>query len=174
MRSEGPDRCGIILGCDPSHVGVARNWAYRNARSPRHDAFPLVLAVSLLVTNAQQHSRSGDPGGTVRVGLHRKPHTYTLTVTDNGPRPGQPILFPRPRKPVEPLATTGNGLLMLEELSVYWDWTGNAGEGLTVRALIDRAGHQRGPVFSLLPPEGRRRFTSHPPVRSGLDRTTGR
>ncbi|WP_249352050.1 ATP-binding protein [Nocardiopsis akebiae] len=143
MRFDDSDRCGIVLGSDPRHVGIARNWAYRNARSPRRAAFPLVLAVSLLVTNAQQHSRSGDPGGTVRVTLHRKPHTYTLTVTDDGPRPDQPVRFPRPRKPTEPLEATGNGLLMLDELSVSWDWTGNAGEPLTVRALIDRAGEKR-------------------------------
>ncbi|WP_143832976.1 MULTISPECIES: ATP-binding protein [Nocardiopsis] len=139
LRFSDPDRCGIVLGPDPGHVRLARDWARRNSRATRRQADDLVLAVSVLVTNALQHTRSGGPGGTTQVVLYRRPATYTLSVTDNGPRPGPAIPFPRVEAATNPLSPTGNGLRLLDALCAYWDWTGAAGEPLTVRAVLDRA-----------------------------------
>ncbi|OKI22531.1 serine/threonine protein kinase [Nocardiopsis sp. TSRI0078] len=139
MRFSDPDRCGIVLGADPGHVRLARDWARRKARATHRQACDLILAVSILTTNALQHTRSGDPGGTVQVVLHRRPATYTLSVTDNGPRSGPTIPFPRVEAATNPLSPTGNGLRLLDALCAYWDWTGTAGEPLTVRAVLDRA-----------------------------------
>ncbi|WP_159942614.1 MULTISPECIES: ATP-binding protein [unclassified Nocardiopsis] len=145
LRFAAPDRCGIVLGPDPGHVALARTWARPNARDTARNSHDLVLAVSILVTNALEHTRSGDPGGTVQVVLYRRPATYTLSVTDNGPRPGPFIPVPRMEASTNPLSPTGNGLRLLDALCAYWDWSGSAGEPLTVRAVLDRTTSPRSP-----------------------------
>ncbi|OLT26507.1 serine/threonine protein kinase [Nocardiopsis sp. CNR-923] len=137
LRFPDPDRCGIVLGRDPSHVRVARVWAHQIARTTRNAAFPLVTAVSELVTNAQRHTRSGDPGGTTTVVVERRPYAFVLTVADDGPRPGPTIPVPRIEEG-DSLRGGGFGLRLVDALCAYWDWSGTAGGPLTVRALIER------------------------------------
>ncbi|MFE3458174.1 ATP-binding protein [Nocardiopsis aegyptia] len=149
------DKSGIVLGPDPAHVRVARTWAYRVARTPENNAYRLVAALSELVANAQRHSRSGDPFGTVWVVVQRRPDDYVLEVTDNGPRPGTSIPVPRIADRPDPMAVSGRGLRLVDALAEYWDWAGNVGGPLTVRAVLSRRpvvppprpgrGHRFGP-----------------------------
>jgi anti-sigma regulatory factor (Ser/Thr protein kinase) len=138
LNLSGPGRHGIVLGPDPHHVGLARRWADRVAHDTGNASFALITAVSELVTNAQRHTRSGDPGGTTTVVVERRPFAFVLTVTDNGPRPGPTIPVPRIEDRHDPLAVGGYGLRMLDTLAAYWDWSGKAGGPITVRALLDR------------------------------------
>jgi anti-sigma regulatory factor (Ser/Thr protein kinase) len=132
-----PALSGIVLGADPHHVRIARSWAYQAARTTPGAAFPLVSVVSELVSNSLRHTRSGDPGGTTRVVIERRPFAYVLTVTDNGPRPGPTIPVPRIEAPDNPFPTSGYGLRLVDTLAAYWDWSGTAGGPLTVRALLE-------------------------------------
>ncbi|WP_116247391.1 ATP-binding protein [Nocardiopsis sp. FIRDI 009] len=134
-----PNRCGIMLGPDLYHVRVARTWAHQVACTTPNAAFPLVTVVSELVSNALRHTCSGDPGGTTRVVIERRPFSYVLTVTDNGPRPGDTIPVPRIEGPDNPRPIGGYGLRIVDTLAAYWDWSGTAGGPLTVRALIEHA-----------------------------------
>ncbi|NYH55529.1 MULTISPECIES: ATP-binding protein [Nocardiopsis] len=131
-----PTTAGILLGSDPRHVAVARRWAARSSRARPGLADRISLAASELVTNAQRHSASGGTGGTVRVELLRTRLHLELRVTDNGPRPGHDIDFPRVTDPADPLRIGGHGLRLVESLSMYWDWLGHAGGPLTVRAMF--------------------------------------
>jgi anti-sigma regulatory factor (Ser/Thr protein kinase) len=116
-------------------VAVARRWAAQASRARPHLADRIRVVASELVTNAQRHSASGDPDGTVRVELVRTRLHLELRVTDNGPRPGPDIDFPHIPCP-DPLRVGGNGLRLVESLSMYWDWLGHAGGPLTVRAMF--------------------------------------
>ena len=133
-----PDKSGIVLGSDPAHVKVARNWGHSVSRAPQENAFRLVTALSELVTNAQRHSRSGDPFGTVWVVVQRRQDNYVLEVTDNGPRPGPSIPVPRIADRPDPMAVSGRGLRLVDTLAEYWDWAGDVGGPLTVRAVLSR------------------------------------
>ncbi|WP_053616825.1 ATP-binding protein [Nocardiopsis sp. NRRL B-16309] len=146
LNLPSPGKHGIVLGPDPHHVGLARRWADRIARDTDSASFALITAVSELVTNAQRHTRSGDPGGTTTVVVERRPFAYVLTVTDNGPRPGPTIPVPRIEDRHEPLMVGGYGLRMLDALAAYWDWSGTAGGPLTVRALLERDSAPPGTV----------------------------
>lgn len=130
-----PTTVGVRLGSDPRHVAVARRWASRAGRVRSGLAERIGLVTSEPVTNAQRHSASGDLGGTVRVELIRTRLHLELRVTDNGPRPGRDLSFPRIPEP-DPLRVGGNGLRLVESLALYWDWLGHAGGPVTVRAMF--------------------------------------
>ncbi|MEV2274713.1 ATP-binding protein [Nocardiopsis sp. NPDC049922] len=135
-----------MLGSDPGHVRLARVWAHQIARTTPNAAFPLVTVVSELVTNAQRHTRSGDPGGTTTVVVERRPYAFVLTVAENGPRPGPTIPVPRIEEGADLLRVGGFGLRLVDTLAAYWDWSGSAGGPLTVRALIERDTAPRLPL----------------------------
>ncbi|WP_304451768.1 ATP-binding protein [Nocardiopsis sp. YSL2] len=137
LSFDDPARSGIVLGPDPHHVRIARSWAHQAAHTTPNAAFPLVAVVSELVDNSLRHTRSGDPNGTTRVVIERRPFAYVLTVTDNGPRPGPTIPVPRIQDPDNLLAAGGYGLRLVDTLAAYWDWSGTAGGPLTVRALLE-------------------------------------
>ncbi|WP_431871194.1 ATP-binding protein [Nocardiopsis eucommiae] len=97
----------------------------------------LARITRILVTNSHQHSRSGLPGGTVRVVLDQSrpllPHLY---VTDQGPRdtvqPQYPQLNPR---------DSASGLAVLNRLALSWNpswtWDGNRIQQTTVEVVLD-------------------------------------
>ncbi|WP_231640767.1 ATP-binding protein [Nocardiopsis sp. NRRL B-16309] len=133
-----PTKSGLVLGSDLRQVGAARRWAAGATRSVPSLSRPVALVTSELVTNALVHSASGLPGGTVRVELEHKPLHLVLSVTDNGPRPDQPLTFPTiPR--LDPTRPGGNGLRLVEDAALYWEWDGCAGGPTTVLAFFERA-----------------------------------
>ncbi|MGH3188201.1 MAG: ATP-binding protein [Streptosporangiaceae bacterium] len=75
------------------------------------------MAVSELLANAVQHSRSGQPGGTVTVIIAGGADGLTVHVHDLGAVRGT---VPRPRHPAgqsDGLAESGRGLLIVAALS---------------------------------------------------------
>ena len=135
-----PNRRGLLLGHTHVHQSLAQ-WCH--SVLPCH-ARPLTLVTRALVDNALQHTRSGLPGGTVRVVLDRTrpllPHLY---VTDEGPLPGPNISYPR-RDDQAPCS----GLALVERLSVYWDfswsWDGHRIRALTLQVVFDLTEHRTG------------------------------
>ena len=72
------------------------------------------LAVSELATNAIAHTRSGLPGGTFAVSVHRGDGGVVVSVRDAGAR-GAPVLTePTPR------AEHGRGLRVIAALAEDW------------------------------------------------------
>lgn len=127
-----PAKSGIILNHTRAHVAFAQRWAYHAARSGHRTNSAVATAAVVLVENAHAHTRSGQPTGTVRLVLTRGPFLLCLRATDDGPLPGQvrcPLPHARPDR---------TGLRLVEHLSLYWDWEGNAGGPLTVRAVFER------------------------------------
>ncbi|MGW5877498.1 ATP-binding protein [Nocardiopsis terrae] len=133
LRLDSPHQHGILLGHTREYaplIGWCRSVLPGNAR-------PLIQVARALVDNAHRHSRSGSPGGTVRVVLDRArlllPHLY---VTDNGPLRGSGIDYPRLERQAD-----GCGLALVERLSVYWDfswsWDGHRIRELTVQVVLD-------------------------------------
>src|SRR5947209_8628030 len=78
-----------------------------------------VLALSEMVTNAVQHSRSGLPGGTLEVRLTVTAASVLAEVADDGPL-GVPAVTSR-----ESFAERGRGLVLVEALTRVWGWAGN-------------------------------------------------
>lgn len=128
-----PNRHGILLGNTCPSVPLA-NWC--RTVLPGH-ASPLIQVARALVDNAHRHSRSGLPGGTVRLVLDRArpllPHLY---VSDEGPRHSPSITYPR----LDPHAVH-SGLALVERHSVYWDfswtWDGHRIRALTMQVVFD-------------------------------------
>ncbi|MFJ9552319.1 ATP-binding protein [Nocardiopsis sp. NPDC101807] len=130
-----PHRHGILLGHERDYTALS-NWVHTVVpRRPRRNALQVARA---LVSNAHRHTRSGDPGGTVRVVVDVNPFLVTVAVTDGGPLGGTavpcPCLGDAHRSPLP-------GLHLVDHLAVYWDWEwewkGTALGPLTVRAVIE-------------------------------------
>ncbi|MBR8741742.1 ATP-binding protein [Nocardiopsis sp. MG754419] len=104
---------------------------------PGMDGHRLAKVALALVRNAHHHSRSGEPGGTVRVVLDRGrawlPH---LLVIDDGPPDPPHLTYPRLER-----VSAHSGLALVERLTVYWDWSwrwnGAAVRPLTVHAVLE-------------------------------------
>jgi Histidine kinase-like ATPase domain len=77
-----------------------------------------VLLTSELVTNTLQHTATGTGGDFEVIACHG-PDRITVTVTDDG-SPGWPELAPRAA-----LATSGQGLMLVEALADRWGHHGN-------------------------------------------------
>ncbi|MFE6384745.1 ATP-binding protein [Nocardiopsis dassonvillei] len=147
MGGELPRRCGTgagtgvrtaFFGAEANQAPQIRSWCQRGARVQAHLAFPLVLVVSELVTNAWMHTASGTPGGRVKVQMqHLSGRLVRIAVTDDGPRPGQTFCLPRLSSEVDALAACGRGLRLVDRLSVEWGWNGEPGMPLMVWAHID-------------------------------------
>ena len=137
LHFRDPNRRGLLLDHTRVH-GPLNNWC--RSVLPRHFR-PLTLVTRALVDNAHRHTRSGLPGGTVRVVLDQNrpllPHLY---VTDDGPLPGPNIDYPR-RDENAPCS----GLALVERLSVYWDfswtWDGHRIRALTLQVVFDLTEH---------------------------------
>ncbi|MES0837492.1 ATP-binding protein [Nocardiopsis tropica] len=130
-----PHRHGILLGHERGCTALA---AWVPTVVPRRARKPVFLVAEALVSNARKHTRSGDPGGTVRVVVDVNPFLVGVAVTDNGPRGDTVIPYPRLGDPRQaPLP----GLHLVDHLAVYWEWSWawkGAGAGpLTVRAVVE-------------------------------------
>ncbi|GHC79205.1 hypothetical protein GCM10007079_17160 [Nocardiopsis terrae] len=133
LRLDHPHRHGILLGHHREYTVLA-DWFH--TVTPGH-ATRLIRVARILAGNAHHHSRSGLPGGTVRIVLDRTrpllPHLY---VTDDGPLQEDSIAYPRLEK-----RAPGSGLALVERLSVYWDfswdWDGARIRATTVQVVFD-------------------------------------
>ncbi|WP_431872461.1 hypothetical protein [Nocardiopsis eucommiae] len=97
----------------------------------------LARIARILVTNAHQHSRSGLPGGTVRMVLDQtRPFLPHLYVTDQGPRNPGSLQYPQ----LNPGAST-SGLAALNHLALSWTpswtWDGHRIQQTTVEVVLD-------------------------------------
>ncbi|WP_159943592.1 ATP-binding protein [Nocardiopsis sp. FR6] len=126
------------FGSEPSQVAQIRSWCQHGARVPANRTFALVIVVSELATNALTHSASGLAGGHICVEMEALAvRLIRIAVTDDGPRPGQPIRFPTLPSEGDALTVCGRGLRLVERLSTTWGWEGEPGRPLTVWAHID-------------------------------------
>lgn len=102
---------------DPGQVAHARRFVRRAlaAHGPAEDA---VLLASELVTNAIQHTASGQ-GGTFEIVIWPGPDAVRVAVFDAG-SPSVPTLVPAGR-----LDATGRGLALVEALARQWGHQGN-------------------------------------------------
>lgn len=144
-----PDTSGLVCGPDPHHVRAARRWAMQATRTTPGAAHPLLVSLAELHTNALKHTASGLSGGRVRIEIQRRPCLLLLRVTDDGPKPGAQATVPAAFGAGESefvLAEGGYGLALVDALALYWDFSGNAGGPLTVRAAFDRSGRTRLPL----------------------------
>ncbi|OLT25793.1 hypothetical protein BJF83_22690 [Nocardiopsis sp. CNR-923] len=144
-----PDVSGLVCGSDPEHVQTARRWATRAIRATPSALQPLVASLAELHANALRHTASGLPGGRVRIEIERRRRLFLLRVTDDGPRPGAKITVPEvvttagPAEREALMAEGGYGLALVDAMALYWDFTGERGGPLTVRAAFDRSGRTR-------------------------------
>ncbi len=125
------------FGHTSSQVRAARRWARTVTGLPREDADVLELLLSELVTNALEHSASGQ-GGHVTVTLAcLDSNAIRLAVMDAGPRRGAPTTVPHVNE-ADPGLEYGRGLALVERLSRRWGFLGVPGAPLTVWAVISR------------------------------------
>ncbi|PSK92960.1 histidine kinase-like protein [Murinocardiopsis flavida] len=79
-----------------------------------------------LVGNALRHSRSGEPGGTYTLRVDRSTGGLTLTCRDEGEKGGRRYdhrerhYLSVPEPDIDPLATAGRGLAIVDALSTSW------------------------------------------------------
>ncbi|MFD3687816.1 ATP-binding protein [Nocardiopsis sp. NPDC058631] len=130
-----PHKHGIVLGHEREYTALTK-WV--RAVAPRRAAKPVALVAEALASNAHKHTRSGDPGGTVRVVVDTNPFLIGIAVTDNGPRRDTVIPYPRLGEPrLAPLP----GLHLVDQLALYWEWDwewkGTAMGPLTIRAVVE-------------------------------------
>jgi serine/threonine-protein kinase RsbW len=110
----------LVLPGRPESAAAARTAAAKTlAGYPAAD--DAVLALSEMVTNAIQHSRSGLPNGTLEVRLTVTAASVLAEVLDSGPL-GVPAITSR-----EAFAERGRGLVLVEALTRAW---GSDGAGL--------------------------------------------
>jgi anti-sigma regulatory factor (Ser/Thr protein kinase) len=98
----------------PESVGEARRMV-RQLLADSPAAEVAALLVSELVTNALTYSRSGGPGGTVRVTARTGFHQVRICVRDQGSRFGTPALATSP-----PGTEHGYGLRIVAALAAEW------------------------------------------------------
>ncbi|WP_444961497.1 ATP-binding protein [Nocardiopsis sp. M1B1] len=115
-----------------------RAWCRNGVSVDPLRALRVELVASELATNALTHSASGQLCGHIRVEMESLPgRLVRISVTDDGPRPGQIVCLPRLSSEVDALAACGRGLRLVDRLSVEWGWNGEPGMPLTVWAHID-------------------------------------
>ena len=91
----------------------------------------VVQAAGELIANALTHTQSGMPGGLYGVEVRRWNGGAAITVTDQG-GPGEPQVF------TGELGEHGYGLLTVQALASWWDWSGNE-QSRTVTAVFSRS-----------------------------------
>jgi serine/threonine-protein kinase RsbW len=85
----------------------------------------VALLTSELVTNAIRHSRSGEPGGSVRLVVLALTDGIRVEVTDSGSAGGSPVVKD------DIYACDGHGLFLVEAVADQWGYR-RAGAGTTV------------------------------------------
>jgi len=104
-----------VLPGTPESVSAARQIA-RELLGDDHPAMDTtMLLISELVTNAVQHSRSGEPGGRVAVVLCSGPAGILIQVSDDG-GPSEPRVSAMSADDPE----HGYGLLLVDALADRW------------------------------------------------------
>ena len=99
----------------PQHVASARTFIARAlSRVAGVDSGAATLLTSELVTNAIQHTKSGD-GGEVTVVVIGLPDGVLVEVTDQG-SPGAPIVKS------DLYAADGHGLYLVQQLAGKWGY----------------------------------------------------
>ncbi|MFI6575023.1 ATP-binding protein [Nocardiopsis sp. NPDC050513] len=134
---EAGRRHAARFGHAPSQVSVARCWARSVTGLPREDADVLELLLSELVTNALEHSASGQGGHFTVTLACLGNNVIRLAVTDAGPRYGAPPTVPHVNE-VDAGLEHGRGLALVERLSRRCGFLGVQGSPLTVWAVISR------------------------------------
>lgn len=149
-RESADGRRPPILGSltipgSPEQVSGARAFVARVlARLPGIDSDSAALMTSELVTNAIQHTRSGD-GGTVTVTVTGLPDGVVIEVTDQG-SVGSPIVKS------EIYAAEGHGLYLVQCLSAQWGYLRRPAGGTTVWFHLPMAGaDQPSPTAARIP-----------------------
>ncbi|MEE2037964.1 ATP-binding protein [Nocardiopsis sp. CT-R113] len=135
IRFEETGRHGIILGHEPDTTDLV-NWVHAVVPGPVAKRVEQIAVA--LVSNAHKHTRSGDPGGNVRVVIGVDPFLIRVAVTDNGPRRDTVTPYPRSGSlRLSPLP----GLHLVEQLAICWDWDwewkGAVIGPLTIRAVVE-------------------------------------
>jgi anti-sigma regulatory factor (Ser/Thr protein kinase) len=119
MIATGPDTVTARHTFDgvPKSAGEARAWAEERLADEGIDApDDLDLIVSELATNAIQHTRSGEEGGTFSVRLVVHPDRVRVEVRDNGPRGHRtPTL-----RAATMSAERGRGLALVDAFAATW------------------------------------------------------
>ena len=111
----------MFPGC-PEQVTAARRWAEALAGAWGAAGADAGLAVSELVTNALQHTRSGQPRGMITVAIAADPGGVTIHVHDLGASNGQvPRLRPT-TVDLDGLADSGQGLQIVAAIGVEWGY----------------------------------------------------
>jgi anti-sigma regulatory factor (Ser/Thr protein kinase) len=105
----------------PENVREARRFVARAIGDGHAQADTALLLTSELVTNAVRHSRSGLPGGTVELIVAAKAASLLISVIDNG----SDVTLPQTGN--IPGGENGNGLLLVESLSLDWGFASQAG-----------------------------------------------
>lgn len=135
-------RCGMGLETFAGtyeQVSRIREWCrclLEDAGMPGTETAQLV--VGELASNAIRHSASGERMGTLAVKVQYYCDLFVLlTVTDEGPRVGQPFTRPQVGN-IDPLgAESGRGLLLVDAVALEWGWGVGEGGAVTVRAFLD-------------------------------------
>ncbi|MFI0943427.1 ATP-binding protein [Streptomyces sp. NPDC021020] len=107
-----PRECVLELDAHPYRIQQIRRIVAAQLRYWRLDPLiqPAASATSELLANVHRHAR---PDKKCGVRLTLADDRLTVAVTDSDPRLPQ-------LRPVEPMATTGRGLTMVEALSDTW------------------------------------------------------
>lgn len=131
-----PRLIAFVLPGIPESVRIARLHIRAALRDNELDEYAddAVAITSELVSNAIQHA-CGDGTETVGVTLARirHPDAVTVVVTDSSP------VGPVMREPSHS-SERGRGLLVVEELSVYWGWNPEDGGKAVYAVLTKKAG----------------------------------
>lgn len=125
---------GIVVGATEQDKAAVQRWVYQQWRrigcgdARACDAASVAVA---LVDNAHKHTASGLGGGETTVTIERGPFLTYLSVTDQGPRPG--VVHPS----LPELRPDRSELLLVEHVSVFWDWDSTPTGGAIVRAALE-------------------------------------
>lgn len=84
MQAYLGDLCAALADALFLRGGVSLSCSADAANMPRDRAVSIGLVVNELVTNAAKHAFTGRTGGSITVGLRRRPGGMTLIVSDDG------------------------------------------------------------------------------------------
>lgn len=119
--------------CDPDSLRAIRRFIVTTVSAWGLHALAddLMTVVNELTTNAVQHALPGPGDAPPKgwLGIARTGSTVVCAVTD-------PSSTPPSRRPLEYLADTGRGLLIVDALSSQWGYAASAPAGKTVWARI--------------------------------------
>lgn len=124
----------VDLPGTPASIPLLRRWARQLLAGTDLErlAGDAELVASELGTNALLHTRSGDPGGRIRVEITYNGSHLKIAVYDDGPRTceiADASTFGHPQE-------HGRGLKVVETIAVKLDEADIAGNGHVVRAMI--------------------------------------